>query len=78
MEFDRRYAQLNPAQQKAVDTIDGPVLVVAGPGTGKTELLSVRTANIQQNRYTPGKHSVPYLYRKWRHRHAAAPGGHIR
>lgn len=40
------YEQLNTAQRRAVDTIDGPVLVVAGPGTGKTQLLSVRAANI--------------------------------
>ncbi|MBC7459173.1 ATP-dependent helicase [Candidatus Saccharibacteria bacterium] len=46
MDFDTRYQQLNAAQKKAVDTIDGPVMVIAGPGTGKTELLSVRTANI--------------------------------
>lgn len=46
MEFDKRYKQLNAAQKEAVDTVDGPVMVVAGPGTGKTELLSVRTANI--------------------------------
>ncbi len=45
-EFIRRYNALNDNQRKAVDTIDGPVMVVAGPGTGKTELLSVRTANI--------------------------------
>jgi DNA helicase-2/ATP-dependent DNA helicase PcrA len=46
MDFTTRYAKLNPAQRKAVDTIDGPVMVVAGPGTGKTELLSMRAANI--------------------------------
>lgn len=46
MEFDARYKKLNPQQQTAVDTIDGPVMVVAGPGTGKTELLSMRAANI--------------------------------
>lgn len=46
MEFDVRYKKLNPGQQQAVDTIDGPVMVVAGPGTGKTELLSMRAANI--------------------------------
>lgn len=44
--FKKQYARLNPEQKKAVDTIDGPVLVIAGPGTGKTQLLSVRTANI--------------------------------
>jgi DNA helicase-2/ATP-dependent DNA helicase PcrA len=46
MDFKQRYNALNERQRKAVDTIDGPVMVVAGPGTGKTELLSVRTANI--------------------------------
>lgn len=46
MTFSSRYAALNVAQKQAVDTIDGPVLVVAGPGTGKTELLSMRVANI--------------------------------
>lgn len=47
-EFSSRYKQLNNAQRQAVDTIDGPLLVVAGPGTGKTELLSMRVANILQ------------------------------
>ncbi|MEO6110042.1 MAG: ATP-dependent DNA helicase [Candidatus Saccharimonadales bacterium] len=46
MNFSERYTQLNTAQKEAVDHIDGPVMVIAGPGTGKTELLSVRTANI--------------------------------
>ena len=45
-EFDIRYKRLNNAQKKAVNTIEGPVMVVAGPGTGKTELLSMRVANI--------------------------------
>ncbi len=44
--FQKRYEGLNKAQKKAVDTIDGPVMVIAGPGTGKTELLSMRAANI--------------------------------
>lgn len=39
---------LNESQKKAVETIDGPVLVVAGPGTGKTQLLSVRVGAILQ------------------------------
>src|SRR5690349_4954655 len=46
MDFDTRYKKLNDRQRQAVDTIDGPLMVVAGPGTGKTELLSMRTANI--------------------------------
>lgn len=46
--FSTRYAKLNSAQKQAVDTLDGPVMVIAGPGTGKTELLSMRVANILQ------------------------------
>src|SRR6266496_3595942 len=46
MDFSTRYTALNTAQKKAVDTIDGPVMVIAGPGAGKTELLSMRVANI--------------------------------
>lgn len=46
MDFSSRYQTLNAAQRQAVDTIDGPLIVLAGPGTGKTELLSIRTANI--------------------------------
>jgi DNA helicase-2/ATP-dependent DNA helicase PcrA len=45
-EFKTTYTQLNQQQQAAVDAIDGPILVIAGPGTGKTQLLSVRVANI--------------------------------
>lgn len=48
MSYTDRYQSLNAAQKQAVDTIDGPVMVVAGPGTGKTELLSVRVATILQ------------------------------
>lgn len=44
--FESRYKKLNPEQRQAVDTIDGPLIVIAGPGTGKTELLSMRAANI--------------------------------
>jgi DNA helicase-2/ATP-dependent DNA helicase PcrA len=46
--FNHFYKTLNPEQKEAVDQIDGPVLVVAGPGTGKTQLLSTRVANILQ------------------------------
>lgn len=44
--FDNLYAKLNITQREAVDSIDGPVMVVAGPGTGKTQVLSLRIANI--------------------------------
>src|SRR3989338_10704633 len=44
--FNEEYKKLNKAQKEAVDTIDGPVMVVAGPGTGKTQILALRVANI--------------------------------
>jgi DNA helicase-2/ATP-dependent DNA helicase PcrA len=44
--FEKAYASLNAAQKRAVDTTDGPVLVIAGPGTGKTQLISTRIGHI--------------------------------
>lgn len=44
--FQKSYLSLNENQKKAVDIIDGPVMVMAGPGTGKTQVLTVRIANI--------------------------------
>jgi DNA helicase II / ATP-dependent DNA helicase PcrA len=47
--FIEKYQQLNTAQQEAVDTTEGPVMVIAGPGTGKTQILAMRIANILRN-----------------------------
>ncbi len=44
--FQKIYSSLNEQQKKAVDTIDGPVMVIAGPGTGKTQILSARIGKI--------------------------------
>ncbi len=44
--YEESYALLNEEQKRAVDMIDGPVVVVAGPGTGKTQILTLRIANI--------------------------------
>lgn len=45
-QFESAITQLNIRQKEAVTTLDGPVLVLAGPGTGKTEVLAVRVGNI--------------------------------
>jgi len=51
--FQEYYKQLNPEQKNAVDMIEGPVMVIAGPGTGKTQILTLRIANILQQTDTP-------------------------
>jgi DNA helicase-2/ATP-dependent DNA helicase PcrA len=44
--FRAEYEQLNEKQQLAVNTIEGPVMVIAGPGTGKTQILASRIGKI--------------------------------
>ncbi|MBU1256405.1 ATP-dependent helicase, partial [Patescibacteria group bacterium] len=51
--FAREYQKLNKNQKIAVDSIDGPVMVMAGPGTGKTQVLTLRIANILKKTDTP-------------------------
>lgn len=45
-QFKKIYAALNAQQKMAVDNIEGPVMVIAGPGTGKTQILSARIGKI--------------------------------
>ncbi|MEM9822415.1 MAG: ATP-dependent DNA helicase [Bacteroidota bacterium] len=44
--FQKELERLNEGQQKAVQQIEGPVLVIAGPGTGKTHMLTARIGKI--------------------------------
>ncbi|MEO7530900.1 MAG: ATP-dependent DNA helicase [Sediminibacterium sp.] len=45
-QFDKIYQDLNEQQKQAVNTIEGPVMVNAGPGTGKTQILAMRIGRI--------------------------------
>lgn len=47
--FDSEYKKLNPEQKLAVDSIEGPVMVIAGAGTGKTQTIALRIANLIKN-----------------------------
>ncbi|MDP4010192.1 MAG: ATP-dependent DNA helicase [Candidatus Shapirobacteria bacterium] len=51
--FYAEYNKLNPEQKQAADTIEGPVMVIAGAGTGKTQTIALRIANILLKTQTP-------------------------
>jgi DNA helicase-2/ATP-dependent DNA helicase PcrA len=50
--FLQELEKLNKAQKDAVTKLDGPVLVIAGPGTGKTQVLAARIGNILKDEST--------------------------
>lgn len=60
--FSHLYRRLNSEQKAAVDQIDGPVMVVAGPGTGKTQILMLRIANILRKTDTEPKNILALTF----------------
>ncbi|MES2088162.1 MAG: ATP-dependent DNA helicase [Patescibacteria group bacterium] len=61
-EFTRAYKNLNLKQKEAVDAIEGPIMVIAGPGTGKTTILTLRIAQILRKTDTPASGILAITY----------------
>jgi DNA helicase-2/ATP-dependent DNA helicase PcrA len=47
------YLDLNDAQRAAIGHLDGPLVVVAGPGSGKTYCIVLRALNLLLQRFAP-------------------------
>lgn len=56
--FAEEISRLNPAQRRAVEQTEGPVMVIAGPGTGKTQIIAARIGNILKSDVQAGPHNI--------------------
>ena len=55
-------SDLNKKQFEAVETVNGPVVIIAGPGTGKTKTLVERTVNILVNKIWQNLFKISYCF----------------
>ncbi len=62
MDYKKRFKALNERQREAVESIEGPVMVIAGPGTGKTQILTLRIASILEKTDTPPEAVLALTY----------------
>ena len=64
--YQKLYKELNIQQKKAVDSVEGTTIVIAGPGTGKTQILTMRIANILlQTQINPENILACNIFRFW-------------
>ena len=54
--------RFNPEQKQAVEAPDGPMLIVAGPGSGKTRTLTARINHLISNRHIPADHILAVTF----------------
>jgi DNA helicase-2/ATP-dependent DNA helicase PcrA len=60
--YQEAYNKLNSNQKEAVVSIEGPVMVLAGPGTGKTQVLGTRIGYILENTDTQAHNILCLTY----------------